>query len=171
MLAHANATAANPEQAYADLTRLATTHGIVTRVDTGTAMSTAAEALHCHAAYFSSMRIVEKIEAYAREANKRVLYILSGPARNIARWVTEGVRRDQPFIDFMRERKLPFVDLLDAHVRDLTHYKGELKDYLAQQFIGHYTPRGNFFCAQAVKNPLIEMLQPKPLPYRSDGKV
>lgn len=171
MLAHANATAANPEQAYSDFTRLATTHGIVTRVDTGAGLSAAAEALHCRAAYFSSQRIVEKIEAYARQANKRVLYVLSGPARNIARWIDEGVRRDQPFVDFIRQRGLPFVDLLEEHTRDFAHYNGELKDYLAQHFIGHYNPRGNFFCAQAIKTRLVEMLDPKPLPYQPGGDL
>ncbi|HUR57804.1 MAG TPA: hypothetical protein VM029_08840 [Opitutaceae bacterium] len=171
MLAHANATASNPEQAYADINRLATTHGIITRVDTGAALSKAAEALHCRTAYFSSMRIVEKIETYARQTGKRVLYVLSGPARNIAQFVSEGVRRDQPFVDFMRAQKLPFVDLLDTHVRDFASYKGDIKDYLARHFIGHYNPRGNFFCAQAIKGPLVQMLDPKPVPYRSDSEV
>jgi hypothetical protein len=168
MLAHANAPSANPEHSYADFSKLATTHGIVTRVDTGAALSATAEALHCRAAHFSSQKIVEKIEAFARQTNKRVLYVLSGPARNIARWVTEGVRRDQPFVDFMRTRRLPHVDLLEAHVQDFASYKGELKDYLAQHFIGHYNPRGNFFCAEAIKPRLIEMLEPKPIPYRRE---
>ena len=45
------------------------------------------------------------------------------------------------------------------------------KEYLAQYFIGHYNPRGNHFCAFAVKDPLIRMLDPKPVPYRQDPSI
>ncbi len=170
MLAHASTAAPNPERAYRDLSRLATTHGIETRIDTGGSLSTVAEALHCRAAYFSSQRIVEMTEAFAKQTNKKVLYVLSCPARHIAQWVTEGVRRDQPFVDFMKRRGLPFIDTVEEHVKDYARYKGDIKDYLAQYFIGHYNPRGNFFCAQAIKQQLVEMLAPKPLPYRASAE-
>jgi hypothetical protein len=167
MLAHANASSPNPEEQYADLNKLATTHGIETRIDTGAGLSVAAAELHRIAAYFASERIVDMIETYAQKANKRVLYVLSYPAGAVARRVNEGVRHDQPFVDFMRRRNLPVVDLLDAHVEDFARYKCELKDYLAQYYIGHYNPRGNFFCAQAIKPRLVEMLNPKPIAYRT----
>jgi hypothetical protein len=65
---------------------------------------------------------------------------------------------------------LPVVDLAEAHEADFTHYKGDLKDYLAQFFIGHYNPRGNFFCANAIMTKLVEMLDPKPVPYRAGSE-
>jgi hypothetical protein len=42
----------------------------------------------------------------------------------------------------------------------------ELKAYLNQYFIGHYNPMGNFFCAYAIKDRLVDMLQPKPVAYK-----
>jgi hypothetical protein len=166
MLAHANASVTDSPQKYADLTKLATTIGIVTRIDTEASYSQAAGGIFQRAAYFATERIIEKVEAYAKRTNKRVLYVLSYPASYIARFIGEHKRNDQEFVDFIRKRELPFVDLAEAHEADFAHYKGELKDYLAQYFIGHYNPRGNFFCATRIKAKLVEMLDPKPVPYR-----
>ena len=46
---------------------------------------------------------------------------------------------------------------------DFALFKGDIKDYVAKHWVGHYNPRGNFFCAQAILPRLIEMLNPKPL--------
>ncbi len=167
MLAHANASVTNNRQKYADLMKLATSIGIVTRVDTEARFSQAANEIFMRAALFSTERIIEKVEGYARREKKRVLYVLSYPATYIARFINENIRIDQEFLDFMRKLELPVVDLAEAHRTDFAHYKGELKDYLAQYFIGHYNPRGNFFCANNIKPRLVEMLDPKPVPYRA----
>ena len=47
----------------------------------------------------------------------------------------------------------------------------DVKEYLAQYFIGHYNPRGNHFCAFALKNQLVQLLDPKPVPYREAPTV
>jgi hypothetical protein len=167
MLAHANAPVANDRQKYADLLKLATTIGIITRTDTEANFSEAANEMFARAAFFATEQIVEKVEAYASKANKRVLYVLSYPATYLARFLDEDIRDDHEFLDFMQKRGLPVVDLAEAHKADYAHYKGDLKDYLAQYFIGHYNPRGNFFCANAIETKLVGMLDPKPVPYRS----
>ena len=171
MLAHANAKARNPGQDYKETMGLATTHGIITRVDTGKAISPDAEARHQRAAYYSSEQIIKKTEAFAREHNKKVLYILSYPAQYIARYVKEGVRPDQPFTAFMQQSGLPVVDLLQLHVGEFQNYKGDIKDYLKQYFVGHYNPRGNLFTALAIKDRVVQMLNPKPQPYRPQPGV
>jgi len=171
MLAHLNAKTKNPELSYADTLKLATTHGIVTRIDTAEGLSQTADALHHQSAYFASRRIVEKIEAFARSHQKKVLFVLSYPAQSFARFVREGVRPDQPFADFMKRRSVPVVDLMQQHAQDFAQFKGDLEAYLAKYWIGHYNPRGNFFCAQAILPQLIEMLNPKPRPYRAEGKI
>ena len=71
----------------------------------------------------------------------------------------------------MNRRNLPYVDLMEAHVEDFAKYKIGLKEYLAQYFIGHYNPLGNLFCAHALKKSLVDMLDPKPIPYRHDPEV
>jgi hypothetical protein len=44
-----------------------------------------------------------------------------------------------------------------------------IEDYLRRYYIGHYNPRGNYFQAFAIKDKLVEMLEPKPISYRSAG--
>lgn len=166
MLAHLSAKAKNPELGYADALKLATTHGIATRIDTAEGLSQAADALHRQSAYFASQRIVEKIDAFARASNRKVLFVLSYPPKSVARFLKEGVRADQPFVDFMKQRGLPFVDLIEAHQADFALYKGDSKDYLAKFWVGHYNPRGNQFCAFAMLPKLIALLEPKPRSYR-----
>ena len=79
--------------------------------------------------------------------------------------INEGVRFDQDFVNFMKKKKLPYVDLMDAHQKDYAKYKLSVEEYLKQYFIGHYNPRGNFFHAWALKDKLVEMLNPKPIAY------
>ncbi len=166
MLAHLNAKTKNPELAYADTLKLATTHGIVTRIDTAEGLSQTADALHHQSAYFASQKIVEKIEAFAKAQNKKVLFVLSYPPKSVTRFAKEGVRADQPFVDFIKRRGSPFVDLMKDHMDDFALFKGDIKDYVARHWVGHYNPRGNFFCGHAILRALLPMLEPKPLPYR-----
>ena len=44
----------------------------------------------------------------------------------------------------------------------------DIESYLERYFggtIAHYNPRGNFFHAFAIKDKVVEMLEPKPIPY------
>jgi hypothetical protein len=171
MLAHSNARAKNPFQSYKDVMALASTHGIETTIETNEHLSNTAHELQSQAALFSTQRIVEKIEAFARDKDKKVLYVLSFPPTSVAKRITEGKRWDQSFVDFLNRRKLPYVDMMDVHLRDFEKYTIDVKDYLAQYYIGHYNPRGNHFCAFAIKDKLVQMLEPKPIPYREDPSV
>jgi len=166
MLAHANAKTKNPETAYDEALKLATTHGIVTRIDTAEALSEAADKLHHQSAYFASQRIVEKIETFAKAHGKKVLFVLSYPPKSVQRFLQEEVRADQPFVDWLKWRSSPVVDLLEAHKADFAQFKGDLKSYLAKFWVGHYNPHGNHFCAFAILPKLLEMLEPKPMAYR-----
>jgi hypothetical protein len=171
MLAHLNAKARNPELAYADTSKLATTHGIVTRVDTAASLSKTADLLHRQSAYFASQRIVEKIIEFTRKTNKKILFVLSYPPKSVRRFAIEGVRNDQPFVDFIKQSGLPVVDLMEAHMEDVKLFKGDNQAYIAKYWIGHYNPLGNFFCAQTILKTLVDLLVPKPLSYRSDSSV
>jgi hypothetical protein len=171
MLANRNATARNPFQSYKDIMALASTHGIETSIETNEHLSQAAHQLHTATALFSTQKIVEKIESYAKKNNKKVLYVLSFSPTTVARRIQEGGRFDQSFVDFLNSRGLPFVDLMEAHLEDYAKYKIEVREYLEQYYIGHYTPRGNLFCTFALKDKLVGMLEPKPVPYREDTTI
>jgi hypothetical protein len=166
MLAHRNAKMKNPAQSYANLMALSKTHGITTNIDNSDTLAQEAETLHQKAAFLATKDIVDKTETYARVSGKKVLYVLSYSGRNVARYVEDGTRFDQAFVDFMQERNLPCVDLLAEHARDFAQHRLNIEDYVKKYFIGHYNPRGNFFCALALKDKLVETLHPKPLSYQ-----
>ncbi len=166
MLAHANARQGNPERAYQALMDLAKTHGINTAIDRGDTLSTTAQELHTRASLLATQRIVEWMEEFAKAHGKKVLYVLSFRSQTIARRVKEGQRFDQPFVDFLKAKKLPYIDLMEAHLVDFADFKIDIEAYLKRYYIGHYNPLGNFFTAFAIKNQLVEMLDPKPSAYQ-----
>ncbi len=166
MLMHRTAADAAVDRQYDDLKKLSTTFGINTRVDNAEAFSEQAWKIHLDAALFASERIVERIEEFAEENNKKVLYVLSYNSYEVGRMIKEGKRFDEDFLEFLDSKKLPYVDLMQEHVEDYKKYKCSVADYLGQYFIGHYNPRGNFFHAWSIKDDVVEILDPKPESYK-----
>ncbi len=171
-LAHLNADTTNPKAQYKDLLDLATTHGIRTRADQYPTLEKAAEALHDEAAFYSTMRLIEKIEDHVERTGKRLLYILSYSAGKIARIREENPRWDKAFVDFLKKRPHPVIDMAQEHIWDhAENYKIDFNDYLKKFFMGHYNPRGNFFCAFAAKDALVKLLDPKPMAYSDNPEI
>ena len=46
-----------------------------------------------------------------------------------------------------------------------------LDDYVDRYFIGHYSPAGNHFFAHAIKDAIVDWLDPKPITYRDDEQA
>jgi len=113
----------------------------------------------------ATTRIVDRVERFATEHDKRVLYVLSFGAYTIRQFIETGARFDQALVDFLDERRLPYVDLMRAHAADAARFDGPADEALARYFIGHYNPLGNVFCAFAIKDALVRMLDPKPPAY------
>jgi len=170
MVTHKNSKNKNANEAYSNLDELIKIHGIATKLDHYNSISEKAAAIHLNAALLTTTKIVEKIEVFAKKHNKKTLYVFSYPAKSIAKFITEGTRADSDFIEFMKNNKLNYVDLLEAHASDFSEYRLEIKDYLRKYFIGHYNPLGNFFCASRIEGKLIKLLNPKPFPYRELSK-
>jgi len=134
-------------------------------------MSKVVSAYHRECALFSTEKIIEKIEKFAAENQKKILYVLSYPAGYIAQADEENRRWDQSIIDFINSKNLPLIDLGQAHFDEFKQFSINLKDYLNKYFIGHYNPLGNMFCAQAIQGKLAEMMDPKPVPYNKNTKL
>jgi hypothetical protein len=86
----------------------------------------------------------------------------------MAGWLKEGKRFDQEFVDWLKARGKPVIDLMEAHKADYANYGVSIDEYLKPFSVGHYGPRGNFFTASAIKDSLVEMLDPKPTPYQDN---
>ncbi|MEN8202332.1 MAG: hypothetical protein ABFS28_07035 [Bacteroidota bacterium] len=165
MLSHRVNAARTTDKQYGDLKELTTTYGINTRIDDAKSMNELSHQIHTDAALFSTKKIVELIEEFAATNNKKVLYVLSYNSYEVGKMINEGERFDAEFIDYMEEKGLHFVDLMQKHMLDYQKYKCSTVEYLEQYFIGHYNPRGNFFHAWNIKNDLVKMLEPKPESY------
>ncbi len=121
---------------------------------------------HTRAALFSSCRVIDWLERFAAETHKRVLIVLSHGTGAVREALTGRPWWDRTFVDYLKTKAFGVVDLREAHVRDYARHRIDVDDYLSQYYIGHYSPRGNYFHAWAIKDPLLELLDPKPLPYR-----
>jgi len=165
MLAHKNAADMEVDKSYDKVKALATTLGVNTKIDDAESISKAAHEMHTKSALYASMRIIELIEEFAKKNNKKVLYVLSYGGYEIAKKIKENTRFDQEFVDFMNKKNLNYVDVMEAHLDDYAKYKIKPEEYLQQYYIGHYNPRGNFFLAWALKDKLVETLNPKPVAY------
>jgi hypothetical protein len=94
------------------------------------------------------------------------MILLSFGSGNIARHLSGEPRFDQSFVEWLKGKPYPVIDMRDAFTADYRKYKIDIEEYLAPFYNGHHTPRGNFFTAWAIKDRLIQWLNPKPTPYR-----
>ena len=170
-IAHNKSKERNENLDYREIHELTQTHGIETSLDSNATMSHVVSTYHRECALFSTEKIIEKIEQFAAENNKEILYVLSYPAGYLAEAHGEKRRWDQSIIDYINSKKLPLVDLGQAHFNEFNQFSINLKDYLEKYFIGHYNPLGNMFCAQAIQGKLVEMMDTKPVPYNADTKL
>ena len=170
-IAHNKSEERNENLDYKEIHALTQTHGIETSLDSNPTMSNVVSTYHRECALFSTEKIIEKIEQFAAENNKRILYVLSYPAGYLAEARGKKRRWDQSIIDYINSKKLPLVDLGQAHFNEFSQFSINLKDYLEKYFIGHYNPLGNMFCAQAIQGKLVEMMDTKPVPYNADTKL
>ncbi len=171
MIAHKKSEERNDNLGDHEIRALTQTHGIETALDSNATLSTVVKTYHRECALFSTEKIIEKIDQFATEHNKQVLYVLSYPAGYLSQAHQENHRWDQSIIDFIHAKKSPLVDLGQCHFDEFKKFNIPFNEYLKRYFIGHYNPLGNMFCAQAIVPKLVEMMTPKPIPYHSQTKV
>ncbi|MCH8293489.1 hypothetical protein IH992_20605 [Candidatus Poribacteria bacterium] len=122
--------------------------------------------LHTEAALFATRCTIELAEQFTRANNKKLLIILSFSRRSVADALLGKPLFDQTFKDWLANKDLPVIDLRDAFREEYARHKVDADEFLEPYYIGHHTPRGNFFFAWAIKSRIVEWLHPKPLPYR-----
>jgi hypothetical protein len=73
---------------------------------------------------------------------------------------------DQEIIDYIEENDFKFFDMNHVHVEDFKKFNIPIDEYMQRYFIGHYNPSGNHFFAYALKDTLVDWLDPKPITYQ-----
>lgn len=117
----------------------------------------------------STFAVLDKARAFAREHGRELMILLSyGSGHTEA--ACEGKERfDQPLLDYLDANGFRYADSLAAHVRDFGMFNCTPRQYVRRYYAGHYSPAGNLFFAFAVKDALVEWLDPRPPAYRPGG--
>jgi hypothetical protein len=117
--------------------------------------------------------ILDKARAHTKVSNKKLLVVLNFTARQDYSVKDplvpyEGVRYDQEILDHLAGEGFDYFDMNEVHQREYAQTTGSYSEYMRRYLVdgGHYNPRGNHFFAYSIKNKLLEMLAPKPLPYQ-----
>ena len=92
---------------------------------------------------------------------------------NVFKALVKGENRyDQEMVDFIKANDYLYFDMNEVHLNDFKQFNLTLEEYMDRYFIGHYTPSGNHFFAYAIKDKLVEWLDPKPITYQAnDSKL
>ncbi|MHC4394380.1 MAG: SGNH/GDSL hydrolase family protein [Planctomycetota bacterium] len=122
--------------------------------------------IHTEAALYATKNIVTWIEKFVEKTGKKLMVILSFGRGNIAAELQGKPRFDQSFVNWLKHKPYPVIDMRDAFSNDYKRYKAGADSYLEPYYNGHHSPAGNFFTAWAIKDRLVEWLDPPPLPYR-----
>ena len=117
--------------------------------------------------FAATKAILKKARAFTTHRDQKLMVILFDPYR-VMRTLLEGstTRYDQEIVDFLQENKFNVFDMNLVHQEDFKSFNLSVHDYFKRYFIGHYNPAGNHFFAYAIKDRVVDWLDPKPLPYR-----
>jgi len=122
--------------------------------------------IHTQAALFATRKVVEWAQDFAASDGRKLLIMLSFGKENIARYLAGKGRFDRSFVDWLKTRDLPVVDMCSAFADDYSRFKISIEEYLEPFYNGHHTPKGNFFTAWVLKKSLLNWLDPRPFTYR-----
>jgi hypothetical protein len=117
----------------------------------------------------STMWVLDRLKQYTKQYGKKLMVLLSYADVDTADACRGVDRFDQPLMTYLETSGLPFVDGYDKHKEDFAAFKCTPDEYVKRFYIGHYNPAGNFFFAHAIKNEVVDWLDPKPPTYRSGG--
>lgn len=167
MVARNNIATDRAELSYGPIMRLAAEHGVEAVIDSPEKLRKVADDLFIQESVYATMRTVGKVREYAEKQGKKVLYILTYASSEIKKKLETGERFDQSVLDYLDENDLPYVDLMEVMIRDYQNYSISFDDYQKLHYIGHVSPRGNQFIAYQIKDKLVEIMDPKPVPYQT----
>ena len=145
---------------------VAVTFGIPDEKIANTETAKKIKKIHTEAALFATKNVVTWTEEFAKDTGKKLMIMLTFGQGNIAKHLAGEPGFDQDFVDWLEDKPYPVIDMRDVFAADYKKYKVDIDQYLAPFYNGHHTPRGNFFTAWAIKDRVIQWLNPKPLPYR-----
>ena len=162
-----------------ELEKLALAFGM--DIDLHTPETRAAEARRLHHLYGmkSTMFIVDKMRKWADQNDRKLLILLSYDVPSYMDYIEKGERFDDMFVEYLETNQIPYVDFLKKKAEDFKASSLPLEKFLetfyieraGAQVFGHYRPYGNFWFAFALREELVNLLDPKPPAYVSDSPL
>ena len=123
--------------------------------------------LHTKAGLLASSYVLEKFEEFIRDKGLTFMLVLLRSKKNVINHLNGEPSWDQAFLDTLKNKDYPVLDLRDFHRKEFERYTDAPEEYLHKYYIGHYTPEGNFFTALSLRATLVNWLEDSPKPYAS----
>ena len=133
-----------------------------------------ADRLHLTYAMCSTMYILDNMKAWADAQGRKLMVLLSYDVPSVTAMLSGAERWDQPILDYLAASGLAHVDLLAAAADEYRNFSIPVDDFIARHYVGragaqvfgHYNAAGNFWFAHAIRDPLVDWLDPRPMSYR-----
>ena len=155
------------ERAFTYLDRAADGFGTIVSGNDAENVEAAVMAVFAKAALFSTRRVVELVERFCAENNIGLLFVLSYRQSSIRSVLDGGDRFDQVFVDWLKSRSHPVVDMCEFFEAAFEHSTLGSDSFLKPYYIGHHTPLGNAFTTCAIVDEVSTWLDPIPVTYKS----
>ena len=135
-------------------------------------MQSTSTALKNKYSFEATKYILKKTDEFCKANGKQLLLVHFDPT-NVFRAMVNGEKRyDQEMIDFINNNGYAYFDMNKVHLDDFKKFNLSLDEYMDRYFIGHYNPSGNHFFAYAIKDKIVDWLDPKPMTYlQNDDKL
>ena len=169
-LAHlALATETKGERSLAYVEKACERFGLTVPADAGDDIEAAVEAVFAEAALFSTQYVVERVERFCADNGIKLLFALSYRSASIRTVLGGDERFDQGFVDWLKSRPYPVVDMGESFKTAFEHSTFDLNTFVDRYYVngGHHTPTGNAFTAWTMMDEVADWLDPKPLTYQS----
>jgi hypothetical protein len=116
-----------------------------------------------------SMEVVRMARDFAARSGKKFMILLSYDEGQVLDACRGGARWDAGFLGFLDDEGIQYADSRAKHAEEFATFRLTPEEYVSRYYIGHYNPMGNHFFAFAVKDRLVEWLDPKPVTYSAGG--
>ena len=160
-LAHlALATETKGERSLAYVEKACERFGLTVPAGAGDDIEAAVEAVFAEAALFSTQYVVERVERFCADNGIKLLFALSYRSASIRTVLGGDERFDQGFVDWLKSRPYPVVDMGESFRTAFEHSTFDLDTFVDRYYVngGHHTPTGNAFTAWTMPEHVLEEL-------------
>jgi hypothetical protein len=155
------------DRSLAHLDKACEGFGLAMPPDAAENIATAAQAVFAQAALFSTQKVVELIERFCASRRIKLMCVLSYRQSSILSMLDGGGRFDQDFVDWLKRRPYPVIDMGESFQAEFEHSNLDSNTFVKKHYIGHHTPLGNNFTAWTTVDEVVNWLNPKPASYLS----